>query len=275
MHNCYPHEQCICKALNNSSALHDTETMCCEHAPVELSKPHALDEEEYDAGMMQDQQQKTDMPPLLNDAALVSGQSERRMQDKTTQSTSIYWGGGKSRKQRQTEEDNEIYLPFSTTNEWLSNDQIMHCTLYLLHMHCATAADQNMTGVNHSVVPREELLFEIREATGQVPNTSQCDIAGTLRKTLSTDGPSPAIDVGGDIHWQIILTDARSQTVAFVNPFGSGFLRDIIAAIKTFYDNEQPGRWQYKKWTTRLQHMKLWYMGNTDTRNMDAILEPK
>ena len=34
MHNCYPHTQHICKALNNGSALHDTETMCCEHAPV-------------------------------------------------------------------------------------------------------------------------------------------------------------------------------------------------------------------------------------------------
>ncbi len=30
-------------------------------------------------------------------------------------------------------------------------------------------------------------------------------------------------------------------------------LADVIAAIKTFYDNEQPGRWQYKEWTTRLQ----------------------
>ena len=129
----------------------------------------------------------------------------------------------------------------------------MHCTLYLLHMHYQTAAHQNMTGVTHSVVPRNELLFKIREASGQVPMTSQSDIAGTLRKTLSRDGPSPAIVVGDDIHWRIILTDARSQTVAFVYPFGSGFLQDIIAAIKTFYDNEQAGRWRYKQWTTRLQ----------------------
>jgi hypothetical protein len=72
--------------------------------------------------------------------------------------------------------------------------------------------------------------------------TSQSDIAGTLRKTLSRDGPSPAIVIGVGIHWQIVLTDARSQTVAFVDPFGSGFLQDIIAAMKAFYDNEQPGR---------------------------------
>ena len=110
-----------------------------------------------------------------------------------------------------------------------------------------------MTGVTHSAVPRDELLFKLREASGQVPNTSQSDIAGTLRKTLSRDGPSPAIVVGDDIHWRIILADARSQTVAFIDPFGSGFLQDIIAAIKTFYDNEQPGRWRYKVWTTRLQ----------------------
>ena len=86
-----------------------------------------------------------------------------------------------------------------------------------------------------------------------MPNTSQSDIAGTLRKTLSRDGPSPAIVVGDNIHRRIILTDSRSQTVAFIDPFGSGFLRDIIAAIKTFHDNVQPGRWRYTEWTTRLQ----------------------
>ena len=110
-----------------------------------------------------------------------------------------------------------------------------------------------MTGITHSVVPRNELLFKIREASGQVPMTSQSDIAPTLRKTLSRDRPSPAIVVGDDIHWRIILTDARLQTVAFIDPFGGGFLQDIIAAINTFYNNEQPGRWRYKEWTTRLQ----------------------
>ncbi len=129
----------------------------------------------------------------------------------------------------------------------------MHCTLYLLHMHYPTATHQNMTGVTHSVVPRDELLFKSREASGQVPTTSQSDTAGTLRETLSRDGPSPAIVVGDDIHWQIILANARSQTVAFIDPFGSGFLQGIIAAIKAFYGNEQPGMWQYKDWTTRLQ----------------------
>ena len=77
----------------------------------------------------------------------------------------------------------------------------MHCTFYLLHMHYPSATYQDMTGVTHSMVPRNKLLFKIREASGQVPNTSQSDIAGTLRKTLSRDGPSPAVVVGDDIHW--------------------------------------------------------------------------
>ena len=128
----------------------------------------------------------------------------------------------------------------------------MHCTLYLLQMHYPTATHQNMPGVTHSGVHRDELPYQIREASGQVPKTSFSDIAGTLRKTLPRDGPCPAV-VGDGIHWQIILTDARSQTVAFIDPFGSGFLQDIITAIKTFYDNKRPGTWQYKEWTTRLQ----------------------
>ena len=260
MHNCYPQKQHICKALNYGSAWHGTETMGCEHAPVRPDQSHALDKGEHDChtGIRQNKQQKTqsvNMQPALSNAALISGQSEtKHMQEKASKGARMFWGGrNKSEKQRQTEADNETYLPFSTTDEWLSNNHIMHCTLYLLHMHYPTATHQNMTGVTHSVVQRDELLFKIREGSGQVPKTSFSDIAGTLRKTLSRDGPCPAIVVGDGIHWRIILTDARSQTVAFIDPFGSGFLQDIVTAIKTFYDNERPGRWQYKEWTTRLQ----------------------
>ena len=68
----------------------------------------------------------------------------------------ICWGGGiftrKTGEQRQTEADNETYIPFSTSDEWLSNSHIMHCTLYLLHMHYPIAAHQNMTGVTHSAM---------------------------------------------------------------------------------------------------------------------------
>ncbi len=110
------------------------------------------------------------------------------------------------------------------------------------------------------------------------PN-SWFDIAGTLRKPLFRDGPSPAIVVGDDIHWQIILTDARSQTVAFIDPFGSGFLQDIIAAIQNVL----------RQWTTRKvavqtvdykiategRRMELWCMGNVGTGEVAAALEPK
>ncbi len=139
---------------------------------------------------------------MLSDAALISGQSEtRRMQDKATKGARMYWGGGqKSEKQRQNEADNETYLPFSTTTEWLSNNHVMHCTLYLQHMQYSNAKHQNMTGVTHSVVQHDELLFR--------------------------DGPSPAIVVGDGIHWRIILTDARSQTVAFIDPLA-------VASCKT------------------------------------------
>ncbi len=177
------------------------------------------------------------MQPALSNATLISGQSETRcLKDRATKGARMYWGGGqKSEKQRQNEADNETYLPFSTTTEWLSNNHIMHCTLYLLHMQYPNAKHQNMTAVTHSVVQHNKLLFKEREASGHVPM-----MGGTLRKTLSRDGPSPAIVVGDGIHWRIILTDARSQTVAFIDPFGSGFLKDIITAIKTFY-NSEPG----------------------------------
>ncbi len=38
-----------------------------------------------------------------------------------------------------------------------------------------------------------------------------------------------------------MLIDARSQNIAFIDPFGSGFLQDIIKAIKDFYNKSKPG----------------------------------
>ncbi len=244
------HKQLMCRYTKVLCWLQDSIQWNAKPQQRTYSEKHASKSGDEHHTYMQGEA-KCDKP---HDAALISWQSERRMQDKATKSACIYWGGGqKSEKQGQNEADNETYLPFSTTTEWLSNNHIMHCTLYLLHMQYPNAKHQNMTGVTHSVVQHNELLFKVTEASGHVPMTSQSDIAGTLRETLSRNGPSPAIVVGDGIHWRIILTDARSQTVAFIDPFGSGLLQDIIAAIKTFYDNEQPGRWQYKEWTTRLQ----------------------
>ncbi len=146
-HNSYTQKQHICKALNNGNACHGTGTMGCEHAPVRLNQSHALDKGKHDTGIRQNKQQKTecaDMQPALSNATLISGQSEtRRLQDKATKGARMHWGGGqKSEKQTQNEADNDTYLPFSTTREWLSNNHIMHCTLYLLHVQYPNAHDR-------------------------------------------------------------------------------------------------------------------------------------
>jgi len=46
-------------------------------------------------------------------------------------------------------------------------------------------------------------------------------------------------------HWQVMLIDASSQHVAFIDPFGDGFLQDIIEAIKEFYNKNQPEIWHF------------------------------
>jgi len=76
----------------------------------------------------------------------------------------ILGGGGGRQKfeiQRQNEADSVTYLPFETTTEWLNNNHIMQCTLYLLHMQYPNAKHQNMTGVTHSVVQHNKLLFKV------------------------------------------------------------------------------------------------------------------
>lgn len=100
-HNCHRQTQHICKALNNGSAVNDIETIAVDMQPVKQGKSHALDKGKYDASSRQDRHQKReyiDMQPMLNDAALISGQSERRVQGQATKSTCIYWQ--KSEKQR-------------------------------------------------------------------------------------------------------------------------------------------------------------------------------
>jgi len=47
------------------------------------------------------------------------------------------------------------------------------------------------------------------------------------------DKHCPASVVGDGIHWRIVLTDARSQSIPFIDFIGSGFLQDMTKAIKT------------------------------------------
>ncbi len=56
--------------------------------------------------------------------------------------------------------------------------------------------------------------------------SSMRDITAALRKTLDREGPCPA-----------------SQSAAFIDPFGNGFLQDVIKAITDFYNRNQPGIW--------------------------------
>ena len=162
----------------------------------------------------------------------------------------------------------------------------------LLHMPYPTATHKNMMGVSHSVV-QYLLLFKFREASGQVPKTSVSDIqfggqvpetsvsdiqfAGTLRQTLSREGPYPASVVSDGIHWRIVLTNARSQSIAFIDFIGSGFLQDMTKAIKPLTVMNQGGGSTKSgvQDCNKRRHMEVWHMGNMNTGEMDAVLEPK
>jgi len=100
------------------------------------------------------------------------------------------------------------------------------------------------------------------------------DISQAMRDALSPDGPSPAITFGDNIHWRVMLINARKKHVDFVDPFGTGFLRSVKTSIQEFYQRDKTGTWTFTEWTTRLQPRgDTWNMGNMDSGEVDAILE--
>ena len=56
----------------------------------------------------------------------------------------------------------DLYTPFSGSgHEWLSNNRILKCVLYMLHMRYPDAKLQNMGGVTHPVPSVQELLHKV------------------------------------------------------------------------------------------------------------------
>ncbi len=74
-----------------------------------------------------------------------------------------------------------------------------------------------------------------------------------MRDALSPDGPSPAITFGDNIHWRVMLINARRKHVDFVDPFGTGFLHSVRTSVRKFYQRDNTGTWTFTEWTKRLQ----------------------
>ncbi len=149
---------------------------------------------------------------------------------------------------------NDLYTPFSGSgHEWLSNNQILKCVLYMLHMQYPDAKHQNMGGVTHPVPSVQELLHKVKQADGNSPLEYSTDFLQAMRDALSPDGPSPAITRGDNTHWRVMLINARRKHVDFIDPFGTGFLHSVRTSIQNFYERDKTGTWTFTEWTKRLQ----------------------
>ena len=67
----------------------------------------------------------------------------------------------------------------------------------------------------------QELLHKVEQANANSPLEYSTDISQAMRDALSPDGPSPAITFGDNIHWRVMLINARRKHVGFVDPFGT------------------------------------------------------
>ncbi len=147
--------------------------------------------------------------------------------------------------------NNDLYTPFSGSGrEWLSNNHISKCVLYMLHVRYPDAKHQNTAGVTH---PVQELLHKVKQANTNSPLEYSTDISQAMRDALSPDGPSPAITFGDNIHWRVLLINARRKHVDFVDPFGIGFLGSVRTSVQEFYQRDNTGIWMFTEWTKRLK----------------------
>ncbi len=150
--------------------------------------------------------------------------------------------------------NNDLYTPFSgSSREWLSNNHISNCVLYLLHMRYPDAKHHNMAGVTHPVPSVQELLHKVKQAEANSPLEYSTDISQAMRDALSPDGPSPAITFGDNIHWRVMLINARRKHVDFADCFGAGFLHSVRTSVQVFYKKDNTGTWTFTEWTKRLQ----------------------
>ncbi len=82
--------------------------------------------------------------------------------------------------------NNDLYTPFSGTGcEWLSNNHISKCVLYMLHERYPDAKHQNMAGVTHPVPSVQELLHQVKQANAISPLEYSTDIHQAMRDALS------------------------------------------------------------------------------------------
>ena len=134
-----------------------------------------------------------------------------------------------------------------------SNNHTLKCVLYMLHMRYPNAKHHNMAGVTHPVACVQELLHKEKQANENSPLEYNTDISQALRDALSPDGPSPAITIGGNIHWRVMLINARRKHVDFVDPFGTDYLHSVRTSVQQFYQSDNTGTWTFTEWTKRLQ----------------------
>ena len=171
---------------------------------------------------------------------------------------SIQMGGGTKMCVPNGEPDlgpnNDLYTPFSSNGlDWLSSNHILKCVTYRLHMQYPNAKHQNMGGITHPVPSVDELLHKMRQAGGNSPLEHNTDIAQVMRDTLSPEGPSPAITFGDNIHWRVMLINAKTKHVDLIDPFGTGFLHTVRTGVQNFYKRDKTGTWTFTEWATRLQ----------------------
>ncbi len=84
----------------------------------------------------------------------------------------------------------------------------------------------------------QELLHKVKQADINSPLEYSTDISQAMRDALSPSGPSPAITIGNNIHWRVMLINARRKHVDFVDPFGTGFLRSVKTSVQEVYQRD-------------------------------------
>ena len=111
----------------------------------------------------------------------------------------------------------------------------------MLHTHYQTAKPHNLFGITHTHAPNEQFIHKLKQAGDVTQLECSTDIEQTLRDTLTTDGPCPAIVVGDGSHFRTVLINAKTKSISLIDPFREGFSTDLKTSIISLYSKDTSG----------------------------------
>jgi len=120
------------------------------------------------------------------------------------------------------------FKPFPKTGtQWLDSNQILKCVHCIQYIRYPEAKHLSRIGLTNKIGTVGDIPTCFPKAASNAPLDDNIEIYQALRESLQETGPSPAIVVADDRHFNVILIKPQLKSVMLFDPFGTGFLQSV------------------------------------------------